>query len=83
MEVLRGQTTAIDPEHPGFVNRLVAIILVLFLFAMPLTALNGIVTVIYVVSVEPTNTEEMLNYGGIIVFDLHQHRPHHGNCWAT
>ncbi|MGB1462717.1 MAG: hypothetical protein ACPG8Q_04205, partial [Candidatus Poseidoniaceae archaeon] len=36
----RGQTTAIDPEHPSFVNRLVAIILVLFLFTMPLTALN-------------------------------------------
>ena len=67
----RGQTTAIDPEHPGFVNRLVAIILVLFLFTMPLTALNGIVTVIYVVSVEPTNTEEMLNYGGIIGYSIY------------
>ncbi|MGB1579003.1 MAG: tetratricopeptide repeat protein [Candidatus Poseidoniaceae archaeon] len=67
----RGQTTAIDPEHPSFVNRLVAIILVLFLFTMPLTALNGIVTVIYVVSVEPTNTEEMLNYGGIIGYSIY------------
>ncbi|MBM72694.1 MAG: hypothetical protein CMB38_00275, partial [Euryarchaeota archaeon] len=60
----RGQTTAIDPERPRFVNRLVAVILVLFLFTMPLTALNGIVTVIYVITVEPSNTEAMLNYGG-------------------
>ena len=67
----RGQTTPIDPEQPRFVNRLVAIILVLFLFTMPLTALNGIVTVIYVVSVEPTNTEAMLNYGGIIGYSIY------------
>lgn len=66
----RGQTTAIDPEQPFFVNKLVAIILVLFLFTMPLTALNGIVTVIYVVTVDPVNTEEMLNYGGIIGYSI-------------
>ncbi|MEC9205248.1 MAG: tetratricopeptide repeat protein [Candidatus Thermoplasmatota archaeon] len=67
----RGRTTAIDPEQPRFVNRLVAVILVLFLFTMPLTALNGIVTVIYVVSVEPANTEAMLNYGGIIGYSIY------------
>ncbi|MBV18446.1 MAG: hypothetical protein CMA56_01105 [Euryarchaeota archaeon] len=67
----RGQTTAIDPERPKFVNRVVAVVLVLFLFTMPLTALNGIVTVIYVVSVEPTNSEEMLNYGGIIGYSIY------------
>ena len=67
----RGQTTAIDPEQPRFVNRVVAVVLVLFLFTMPLTALNGIVTVIYVVSVEPANTEAMLNYGGIIGYSIY------------
>ncbi|DAC15192.1 MAG TPA: tetratricopeptide repeat protein, partial [Candidatus Poseidoniaceae archaeon] len=67
----RGQTTAIDPERPAFINRLVAVVLVLFLFTMPLTALNGIVTVIYVVTVDPPNTESMLNYGGIIGYSIY------------
>ena len=33
---------------------------------MPITALNGIVTVVYVLILSPDNYSEVLNYGGII-----------------
>ena len=61
-----GRANPIDPEKPKFFNRLFSLILVLFLVTMPLTALNGIVTVFYVLFNQPSNATEVLNYGGII-----------------
>jgi len=61
-----GRANPIDPEQPRFFNRLFSLLLVLFLVTMPLTALNGIVTVFYVLFNEPSNATEVLNYGGII-----------------
>ena len=61
-----GRRNPIDPDKPSFVNRLFSLLLVLFLITMPVTALNGIVTVFHVLYNSPSNTEEILNYGGII-----------------
>lgn len=67
----RGRTTPIDPSRPKFVGRIAAIVLVLFLFTMPVTALNGIVTVAHVLINEPADAEEVLNYGGIIGYSIY------------
>ena len=61
-----GRRNPIDPDKAGFVNRLFSLLLVLFLLTMPITALNGIVTVLYVLIDDPANKTEILNYGGII-----------------
>ena len=61
-----GRRNPIDPDKPKFFNRLFSLLLVIFLLTMPITALNGIVTVIYVLIVSPDNYSEVLNYGGII-----------------
>ena len=62
----RGKANPIDPDKNGFLGRLFSFILVIFLLTMPLTALNGIVTVLHVLVNKPVNQEEVLNYGGII-----------------
>jgi len=67
----RGRTTPIDPSRPGFIGRIAAVVLVLFLFTMPVTALNGIVTVVHVLVNEPTDAEAILNYGGIIGYSIY------------
>jgi len=61
-----GRPNPIDPDKAGFVSRLFSLILVIFLATMPITALNGIVTVFYILVNEPSNATEVLNYGGII-----------------
>tara|TARA_B100001093_G_scaffold2499_3_gene2490 strand:- start:32160 stop:35318 length:3159 start_codon:yes stop_codon:yes gene_type:complete len=67
-----GRPNPIDPNKPGFLNRLFSLILVLFLLTMPITALNGIVTVFYVLFNRPENAEEVLNFGGIIGHSIYQ-----------
>jgi len=67
----RGRPNPIDPEKNGFIGRLFSIILVLFLLTMPITALNGILTVFYVMLNNPPNAEEILNYGGIIGYTIY------------
>lgn len=62
----RGRPNPIDPDKSGIIGRLFSFILVLFLLTMPITALNGIVTVLYVMIDNPSNGAEVLNYGGII-----------------
>ena len=62
----RGRANPIDPIIPSFVGRTFSLILVLFLLTMPVTALNGIVTVLHIMLNKPSNAEEVLNYGGII-----------------
>ena len=62
----RGKENPIDPDKNGILGRTFSFILVMFLLTMPLTALNGIVTVLHVLLNDPTNGEEILNYGGII-----------------
>ncbi|MDE0557851.1 MAG: tetratricopeptide repeat protein [Candidatus Poseidoniaceae archaeon] len=61
-----GRPNPIDPDKAGLVSRLFSLILVIFLATMPITALNGIVTVFYILVNEPDNATEILNYGGII-----------------
>lgn len=61
-----GRPNPIDPDKAGLVSRLFSLILVIFLATMPITALNGIVTVFYILVNEPNNATEVLNYGGII-----------------
>lgn len=67
----RGRLNPIDPEKNGVVGRLFSFILVLFLLTMPITALNGILTVLHVMLNEPTNATEILNYGGIIGYSIY------------
>ena len=66
-----GRKNPIDPDKPGFLNRLFSLILVIFLLTMPITALNGIVTVLYVLIASPENASEVLNYGGIIGYSIY------------
>ncbi|MGB0801574.1 MAG: tetratricopeptide repeat protein [Candidatus Poseidoniaceae archaeon] len=61
-----GKPNPIDAKKLGFVGRAFAFILMLFLITMPLTAINGIVTVALVMINDPANSEEILNYGGIL-----------------
>ena len=58
-----GRRNPIDPDKPSFVNRLFSLLLVLFLITMPVTALNGIVTVFHVLYNQPDNAEDILNFG--------------------
>ena len=67
-----GRKNPIDPDKAGILNRLFSLILVIFLLTMPLTALNGIVTVIHVLVNDPDNYSEVLNYGGIIGHSLYE-----------
>ena len=67
-----GRPNPIDPAQPKFFNRLFSLLLVMFLVTMPLTALNGIVTVFFVIFENPANKEEVLNFGGIIGHSIYQ-----------
>ena len=67
-----GRANPIDPAKPKFFNRLFSLLLVMFLITMPLTALNGIVTVLFVIFENPGNKEEVLNFGGIIGHSIYQ-----------
>ncbi len=67
----RGRANPIDPEKNGIVGRLFSFILVMFLLTMPVTALNGILTVLYVMLNNPPNAEEILNFGGIIGYTIY------------
>jgi hypothetical protein len=68
----KGRRNPIDPDRPSFVNRLFSLLLVIFLITMPITALNGIVTVFHILVNEPSNTEEVLNFGGIIGHSIYE-----------
>ncbi|MBT5594420.1 MAG: tetratricopeptide repeat protein [Euryarchaeota archaeon] len=67
-----GRPNPIDPYKPKFFNRLFSLVLVLFLITMPITALNGIVTVFYVLFNKPSNATEVLNFGGIIGHSIYE-----------
>ncbi|MEL0330687.1 MAG: tetratricopeptide repeat protein [Candidatus Poseidoniales archaeon] len=66
----RGRKNPIDPDKNGFIGRLFSFLLVLFLLTMPITALNGILTVLYVMLNSPANYADVLNYGGIIGYSI-------------
>ena len=73
-----GRPNPIDAKKLGFIGRAFAFILILFLLTMPFTAINGIVTVIHVMLNDPDNSQEILNYGGILghqVYLLIQENP--------
>jgi len=61
-----GRSNPIDPDKISPIGRFFSFILVIFLFTMPFTAINGIVTVLHVMLNDPANGEEVLNYGGIL-----------------
>ena len=61
-----GRPNPIDAKKLGFIGRAFAFILILFLLTMPFTAINGIVTVLHVMVNDPNNSQEILNYGGIL-----------------
>ena len=67
----RGRKNPIDPDKNGFIGRIFSFLLVLFLLTMPITALNGILTVLYVMLNNPPNAEEVLNFGGIIGYSIY------------
>ena len=62
----KGWKTAIDPDSPRFMKRLVSMFLVIFLSTMPIAAINGIVTLIHVIINEPANANRLLDVGGIL-----------------
>jgi len=66
-----GRPNPIDAKKLGFVGRIFSFVLVLFLFTMPITAVNGIVTVMHIMLNSPDNSQEVLNYGGIIGHEIY------------
>ena len=60
-----------DPDKPKFSTRIVGLVLVLFLITMPLTAINGIVTTMHVLFQRPENSEDILNFSGIIGYTIY------------
>lgn len=64
----RGQKTPIDPDEPSKLNKINSIVLVFFLSTMPLTSLNGIFTVLYVIfgDAPQVSIDNILNYGGLL-----------------
>lgn len=63
-----GRPNPIDPDKPKFVNRLFSLLLVVFLITMPITALNGIITVYHILfnDVPEEKAFLILNYGGVL-----------------
>ncbi|HIF05052.1 MAG TPA: hypothetical protein EYQ80_06635 [Candidatus Poseidoniales archaeon] len=75
---VKGWRTPIDPDKPGFRRRTISLFLVIFLGTMPLTAINGIVTLIHVLINQPDNTRDLLDLGGILglsVYELVEDEP--------
>ena len=70
---MRGKRTAIDPDKPGLFKRFASLLIVIFLATMPLTAINGIVTLIYVKLENPVDANSMLDLGGIIGWEIYQY----------
>jgi len=63
-----GRPNPIDPDKPRFVNRLFSLLLVVFLITMPITALNGVITVYHILFNDPDPDKAflILNYGGVL-----------------
>ena len=63
-----GRANPIDPDKPKFLNRLFSLLLVVFLLTMPITALNGIITVYHILfnDVPEQRAFDILNYGGVL-----------------
>jgi hypothetical protein len=75
---VKGWRTPIDPDKPGFRRRTISLFLVVFLGTMPLTAINGIVTLIHVIINQPDNARDLLDLGGILglsVYELVEDEP--------
>ena len=64
----KGKQTPVNPDEPGRLARLNSMVLVVFLVTMPITAMNGIFTVLYVAfgDASPATQENILNYGGLL-----------------
>jgi tetratricopeptide (TPR) repeat protein len=69
---VKGWRTPIDPDKPSFSRRLIASLLVIFLGTMPLTAINGIVTLVHVLINQPENANDLLDLGGILGLSIYE-----------
>ena len=69
---VKGVSTAIDPEQPNLIKRFFSLVIVLFLATMPLAAINGIVTLVYVELENPMDANSMLDLGGIVGWQIYQ-----------
>ena len=69
---MKGKSTAIDPELPSYIKRFFSLVIVLFLATMPLAAINGIVTLVYVELENPADANSMLDLGGIVGWEIYQ-----------
>ena len=69
---VKGNKTPINPDKPSIFSRIGSLILVIFLVSMPLTAINGILTVTYVIfgTFDDVTMSEILNYGGIFGYKI-------------
>ena len=63
---VKGWRTPIDPDKPSFMRRFISLLLVIFLATMPLTAINGIVTLVHVTINQPADSARLLDVGGIL-----------------
>ena len=63
-----GRANPIDQDKQRFVNRLFSLLLVIFLVTMPITALNGVITVYHILFNDPDPDKAflILNYGGVL-----------------
>lgn len=62
----RGQRTPVNPDRPSIFSRLVALALVAFVITMPITALNGVLTVLYVTLEDRPWNGDILSFGGLL-----------------
>ena len=69
---VKGRKTPINPDRPSFLSKIASLILVFFMISMPITAINGILTVGYVIfgTFDEQTMSEILNYGGIFGYKI-------------
>ena len=64
---LRGRKNPIDPDEKGFGGRFAAFVIIIFVLTMPLAAVNGVLTVVYleVLDQNNANASQMYDFGGL------------------
>ena len=68
-----GRRNPLDPDKLGIFGRLASFVILFTLVTMPVSAVNGIVTVFISLSgtLDPETQQEMLNFGGVIGYRLY------------
>ncbi|MAK78568.1 MAG: hypothetical protein CL992_04785 [Euryarchaeota archaeon] len=64
---MRGRKNPIDPDEKGFGGRFAAFVIIIFVLTMPLAAVNGVLTVVYleVLDQNNANAAQMYDFGGL------------------